>query len=158
MPKKVSPVPKGVRALATYLSVSNGNAAIEFYRKAFGAKVVSKMVAPDGQGLLHAHLKVGDCDLMLADVNLSQNSLGRSCGLFLYVPAVDTTFKKAVALGAKVIAPVGDMFWGDRWAQIEDPFGQVWQIATHVEDVSPRELRKRMLEMPKQPPPPTAPM
>jgi uncharacterized glyoxalase superfamily protein PhnB len=104
------------------------------------------MLGPDG-AVMHAHLKVHDMVLFVAEAG--GFSKATAANTFLYVPDAKATFEKAVAAGAKALAPVSDMFWGDRWGMVEDPFGNVWQIATHVEDVSGEEMQKRVQSMPK---------
>lgn len=150
MPKKIRPVPKGFTTVTPHLSVKDGAAALAFYKKAFGAKVLSKMLSPDGT-LLHADLLVGD-----AHVFVSEPMMGGSPGsnsLHLYVENADKAWKKAVAAGAQVAMPLENSFWGDRYGVLEDPFGQKWAISSQVEDVSPAELKKRMKAMFSQKPP-----
>jgi PhnB protein len=155
MAKKAKPIPDGYHAVTPYISVKGANEAIEFYRKAFGAEELYRMPMPDGL-VAHAELQVGDSRLMLADempqgVARSPRSLGgTTVGFNIYVPDVDARFKRAVEAGAKVLRPVADQFYGDRSGTVEDPFGHAWTIATHVEDVSPELLARRMAE---QPPP-----
>jgi PhnB protein len=153
MVKKVKPIPEGYHAVTPYLSVKGAGDAIEFYRKAFGAEELYRLPMPGGL-VGHAELQIGDSRLMLADempqsTAKSPRSLGgTTAGLALYVPDVDARFKRAVDAGAKVLRPVENQFYGDRSGTVEDPFGHCWTIATHVEDVSPDEMEKRMAEMP----------
>jgi PhnB protein len=155
MAKKAKPTPDGYHSVTPYLSVKGASAAIEFYRKAFGAEELFRMPMPDGL-VGHAELQIGDSRLMLADempesVAKSPRTFGgTTAGFNVYVPDVDARLKKAVDAGAKVLRPATDQFYGDRSATVEDPFGHVWTIATHVEDVSPEEMARRMAE---QPPP-----
>jgi uncharacterized glyoxalase superfamily protein PhnB len=150
MPKKVRPVPKGFTTVTPHLSIKDANAALAFYKKAFGAKVLGKMLAPDGK-LLHADLMIGD-----AHVFVSEPMMGGEPGstsIHLYVENADKAWKKAVAAGAQVAMPLDNAFWGDRYGVLADPFGQKWAISSHVEDVAPAEMKKRMKAMFSQPPP-----
>ncbi|MGH7312058.1 MAG: VOC family protein [Candidatus Rokuibacteriota bacterium] len=153
------PIPDGYRTVTPYITVRNGAEAIEFYTRAFGAEEIARMPGPDNKSIMHAELKIGDSIVMLSDEfpqgrTRSPQSLGGSTGsLFLYVPDVDAAFKRALDAGATVAMPLADMFWGDRFGQVSDPFGHVWGLATHKEDVTPEEMRKRgqaaMAEMAK---------
>jgi PhnB protein len=130
------------------LIVNGAAQAIEFYKKAFGATELMRMAQPGGK-IGHAEIKIGDSPIMLADESpdvgaRSPQSIGGSpVSIMLYVEDVDRIFSQAVAAGAKVKRPVADQFYGDRTGGIEDPFGHLWYIATHKEDVSPEEMRKR---------------
>ena len=139
MPKKVRPIPKGYHAVTPALNQADAVKTIDFCKKAFGAKERMRMAGPGGK-IMHAELQIGDSIVMLNDAfqEPPQPAL-----LFLYVPDVDKTFAKAVKAGAKVLMPVQDMFWGDRFGRVEDPSGNRWGIATHREDVSPNEMKKR---------------
>ena len=143
----VKPIPDGYHALTAYLSVHDGKAAIEFYKQAFGATVVQVMEHEGRIG--HADLLIGDSHLMLADefpeISFrSPRTIGGSpVQIMLYVPNVDEVFERAVAAGAKVTRPVSDQFYGDRNGGLEDPFGHVWFVSTHVEDVSDEEMQRR---------------
>ncbi len=145
----VRPIPEGYRTVTPYLVVNNGAAALDFYKRAFGAKVTVRMDAPNGK-IGHAELKFGDSMVMLADEmpgmsTRSPQSLGGSTGgIFLYVENVDSAFQQATSAGAEVVMPPADMFWGDRYGQLRDPFGHLWSMATHKEDVAPEEMKKRM--------------
>ena len=145
---QVKKIPDGYHSITPYLTVKNGSQAIEFYKKAFGAKELVRMMTPDGKAIAHAELKIGDSAFMLADEfpemkNLSPTTLGgSSSGIFLYVEDVDKTFNQAVSEGAKVVDSVKDQFWGDRHGSIEDPFGHRWSISTHIKDLSPEEMKK----------------
>lgn len=145
----VKPIPQGYHTVTPYLTVKGAAQAIEFYKRAFGAQEVERMPGPDGKSVMHAELKIGDSIVMLSDEfpqmgTRSPQTLGGSSGyLFLYVSDVDAAFKRAVDAGAKATMPPADMFWGDRFAKVSDPFGHEWGMATHKEDLSPEEIRKR---------------
>lgn len=147
---KVSPIPKGFHSVTPYLVVHGAAKAIDYYKKVFGATEVFRMDAPDGK-VGHAELQIGDSRIMLADENpsmgqghTSPSNLGASpISLYLYVPDVDRVLERAVAAGAKTLKQVEDQFYGDRSGFIQDPFGHLWGIATHVEDVSPQEMEER---------------
>jgi PhnB protein len=147
----VKPIPDGYRTVTPYLVVSNAAAAIDFYKRAFGAKEIMRMDTPQGK-IAHAEIKIGDSMIMLGDEMpgtgaRSPESLGGTCtGIFLYVPNVDSVFKQAESAGAKALMPPVNMFWGDRYGKLTDPFGHQWSLATHVEDVAPEEMGKRMKE------------
>jgi len=147
--KKVEPVPAEYPGVTPYLSVNDAVAAIEFYKRGFGATEVMRLPGPDGK-LGHAEIKIGDALVMLADEfpeygNLSPRTLGGSAvRLHLYVEDVDAFFDKAVAAGAKVLIPLANQFYGDRSGRLEDPFGHVWLVSTHIEDVAPEEMQRRM--------------
>jgi PhnB protein len=152
----VKPIPDGYETITPYLSVNDGEAAIEFYKKAFGATEVMKMPGPQGKGVGHADLLLfGRMHVMLADEypdmgNRSPRSLGGSPVLLhVYVEDVDATVDRAVAAGAKLVRPVADQFYGDRSGGIEDPFGHQWYFATQKEIVSGEELERRAAELGK---------
>jgi PhnB protein len=142
------PVPDGYPSLTPYLIVRDGAAAIEFYRKVFGAGLRMKLDAPGGR-IGHAELEIGDSLVMLADEHPEMGALapptvgGTPVSLHLYVPDVDAAAQKAVANGAMLKSPVENKFYGDRLGTIIDPFGHIWHISTHVEDVSPEEIGRR---------------
>jgi PhnB protein len=148
MTSKPKPIPDGYHTATPYLIVKGAAEAIEFYKKAFGATELMRMPQPGGK-IGHAEIKIGDSPIMLADESpdvgaRSPQSIGGSpVSIMLYVEDVDRIFSQAVAAGAKVKRPVADQFYGDRTGGIEDPFGHLWYIATHKEDVSPEEMRKR---------------
>ena len=152
MRTKMKPIPKGYHAVTPYLSVKGAAGAIAFYKKAFGAKEIMRMPGPKGT-IGHAEIQVGDSRIMLADEFPEMNFRSpRSVGgtpvnIHLYVPDADKVAKKAVAAGAKMLRPAADQFYGDRSGSLEDPFGHVWHIATHVKDVSMKELKKRAAAM-----------
>jgi PhnB protein len=148
MANKPKSIPDRYHNVTPYLIVNDAAAAIEFYKKAFGATELMRMPKPNGK-IGHAEIKIGDSPIMLADESpeigaRSPRSFGGSpVSILLYVEDVDSTFTKAVNGGAKVQRPVANQFYGDRTGGVEDPFGHVWYIATHVEDVSPEEMKKR---------------
>jgi PhnB protein len=148
MASKVRPVPEGYHNITPYLIVRGGAAAIDFYRKAFGATELMRMPAPGGK-IGHAELMFGDSHVMLADevpemgYLAPQSPGGSPVSLLLYVEDVDRTVERAVAAGAKLVRPVKDQFYGDRSGTLHDPSGHTWTIATHVEDVPPEEMEKR---------------
>jgi PhnB protein len=141
-------IPEGYRTATPYLIVNGGAEAIEFYKRAFGATEIVRMADPHGR-VGHAEIKIGDSMIMLADEHpdmgyRSPRSIGGSAvSILLYVEDVDELFDRAVKAGAKSQRPVANQFYGDRAGTLEDPFGHVWTIATHVEDVPPEEMRRR---------------
>jgi PhnB protein len=150
-PRKVSPVPAGYHTVTPYLTVSEGARALDFYTKAFGAKVKERMEGPGGK-IMHGEIRIGDSVVMLSDEfpnpggTKAPPSLGGASGsVFLYVPNVDASFKRAVDAGCRETTPPTDMFWGDRFGQCVDPFGHHWSLATHKEDVRPAEMKKRAM-------------
>jgi PhnB protein len=156
MAAKVKPVPEGYSTVTPYIMVKGAAKAIDFYKRALGAEEVYRLEMPDGR-IGHAELQIGSSRLMLADempempdvACRSPQALGGSTvGLCIYIADVDTHFKRAIDAGAKVRRPVQDQFYGDRNGTFEDPFGHIWTIVTHVEDVSPEEMKKRMAAMP----------
>lgn len=152
MAGKVNYKPEGFHTVAPHLIISGAGNALEFYKKAFGAEEVMCMRGPDGKGVMHAEIKIGDSRVMLADewpgVCSSPKTIGGTpVGLHLYVPDVDAAFKRAVDAGCEVKMPVSDMFWGDRYGKLRDPFGHEWSIATHKEDVTAEECAKRAKAM-----------
>lgn len=152
---QVNPIPAGFHGPTPYLTVKNAAKAIEFYKKALGAKEVMRLVQPDGR-IGHSELKIGGAPIMLADEFpeygiLSPESLGGSpVSIHLYVEEVDVTAKRAIDAGAKELQPVSDEFYGDRAGKFADPFGHVWMIATHKEDVSADEMQNRLEALMKQ--------
>jgi PhnB protein len=147
----VQPVPEGYHTITPYLAVDDATAAIDFYQRAFGAKERGRMAGPDDK-IAHAELEIGDSIVMLADpfpqfaTRTPKELGGTSVGVFLYVDDVDAVYKQAIDAGATSTMEPDDMFWGDRFGSVTDPFGHSWQIATHVEDVSPEEMAKRSEE------------
>ena len=152
MAGKVKPIPEGYASVTPYLIVKGAAAAIDYYTKVFGATERMRMPGPDGK-IGHAEIQIGGSNVMLADENPERGARspktvgGSPISLLLYVENVDRTVEKAVAAGAKVLRPVENQFYGDRTGGIEDPFGHLWYVATHVEDVSPEEMKKRMEAM-----------
>jgi PhnB protein len=147
----VKPVPEGYHTVTPYLAVEDAAEAIEYYKKAFGAKERVRMDTPDGK-IGHAELQIGDSLVMLADP-FPQSSTkppkelgGTTSSVFLYVEDVDAVVKQAVDAGATVTMEVADQFWGDRFGSVTDPFGHSWAVATHVEDVPPEEMAERAKE------------
>jgi PhnB protein len=149
MPSKTSYIPEGYHSVTPYLCVNDAARAIEFYKEAFGATEVMRMEAPGGK-IGHAEIRVGDSVIMLADEHPELNFRspqtigGTSAHFMIYVEDVDARVERAVAAGAKLTRPVKDQFYGDRTGGVEDPFGHHWYIATHIEDLSPEEVRRRM--------------
>ena len=139
MPKKVKPIPKGYHSVTPALNQANAADTIAFCKKVFGAKEKMRMMGPGGK-IMHAEIQIGDSIVMLND---AIQEPPQPAGLFAYVPNVDKVLAKAVNAGARVMMPAQDMFWGDRFCRVEDPSGNRWGIATHREDVSPKEMKKR---------------
>jgi PhnB protein len=145
----VNAIPAGYYSLTPYLVIKGAEQAIEFYKNVFGAAETMRMPDPGGR-IMHAELKIGNSVLMLADENpkrgyMSPKTIGGTGSLvMLYTDDVDATFNKAIAAGSTSDQPPTDMPWGDRMGNITDPFGHNWAIATHVEDVSPEEMERRM--------------
>jgi uncharacterized glyoxalase superfamily protein PhnB len=152
-------IPDGYHTITPYLRVRSGRDAIAFYKKAFGAEEVYVLPGPDGS-VMHGELKIGDSRLMLGEECkewglLSPQSLGgNGSGLHLYVEDVDASFKRAADAGCTVQMPPTDMFWGDRYCKLTDPFGHEWAIGTHMEDLAPDEIARRGAEAMKNYPPP----
>lgn len=144
----IKKIPDGFNSITPYLSVKNAVSAIKFYEQAFGAKTIGRISMPDGT-VGHAELQVGDSKLMLAEEmpawgNKSPATLGGSpVGIALYVSDVDTVFQRALDVGAVVVEPLKDQFYGDRSGTLTDPFGHKWHILTHIEDVTFAEIQKR---------------
>lgn len=134
-------IPQGLPAAIPQLVVKDGHALIDFAKRAFGAEKMHTMPGPDGKGIMHGMFTIGGAPIFVSDAGgFAQPT---SANLFVYVPDVDAAYQRALDAGAKSLAPVSDMFWGDRWGMVADPFGNVWQIATHTEDVPPEEMMKR---------------
>src|SRR3979490_1600230 len=148
---KVSYIPKDYNSVTPYLIVKGAAKAIDYYKKVFGATETVRMNSPDGK-VGHAELKIGNSHIMLADENpsmgaghTSADTVGGSpVSLYVYLPNVDEVIKRATTEGAKLPKPVQDQFYGDRTGFIQDPFGHLWGVATHIEDVSPKEMKERM--------------
>lgn len=144
-------LPQGFHTVTPYLRVRDCPAAIEFYKKAFGAVELFRMPGPDGS-IVHAEVRIGDSPVMMSEENPKWNALspqaigGTAVGIHLYVQDVDAMFNSAVAAGATVTMPPMDMFYGDRSARVTDPFGHDWTISTHKEDLTPQQLQERAAE------------
>jgi PhnB protein len=148
MAKRGNPVPEGHHTVTPYLVVRGAEEAIEFYSRAFGARETARMTGPGGM-IIHAEVQIGDSRVMLSDEYRTSSPLslgGTPVRLMLYVKDVDDWFRRAVEAGATVEMTPQDMFWGDRYARVSDPFGHRWDLATHLEDLSPEEIRKRQEE------------
>lgn len=156
MPEKLKKIPEGFHTITPHLTVRNAVEAIDFYQRAFGAEARRVTHGPDGKTVMHAEVKIGDSILMLNDEFPDWNVLsplsigGTGVTIHLYVEDADAAFGRAVEAGATVKMPLSDAPWGDRYGQVADPFGHQWSIGTHIEDVSPEEITKRMSNMGKQ--------
>lgn len=145
---KAKPIPEGYHSITPHLVAKDVAAAIDFYKKVFAARETERMAGPDGR-IMHAELKIGDSIIMLSDeypergVQGPKTLGGTPVSIFLYVEDVDAVAKHAIAAGAKEMMPVADQFWGDRYGQVLDPFGHLWALATHKEDLTPDEIRRR---------------
>ncbi|WP_374403345.1 VOC family protein [Niveibacterium sp.] len=145
----VQKIPAGMHSLTPHLVCRNAADAIGFYERAFGAVTLGRLPGPDGK-LMHAMLKIGDSALMLNDEFPEFGALGPQAGatspvtIHLFVEDVDATFARAVEAGARVTMPVADMFWGDRYGKLEDPFGHQWSVATHIRDLTPEQIAAAM--------------
>jgi PhnB protein len=163
--KKVAPIPAGYHSVTPYLVLRGAVKAIDFYKQAFGAKEKLRMTGPDGK-IAHAEISIGNSIVMMGDempqmgATAPQTIGGTASGLFIYTKDVDALYAKAMSAGCSSEQPPTDMFWGDRYAKLVDPFGHKWSMATHVEDLSPKEMAKRGAAAMAQPPgssgPPTA--
>ena len=148
----IKKIPDGYHSITPSLVVKDGKKAIDYYKKVFEAKDKGTMMTPDGKSVAHAELEIGDSKIMLSDEFpemkcLSPTSIGGSpISLYLYVEDVDKTFNLAVSEGATVLYPVADQFWRDKHGSIQDPFGHIWSISTHVKDLSEEEIKKAAAE------------
>jgi PhnB protein len=148
----VKPVPEGYHTVTPYLIVKDASKALDFYQRALGAEECLRMAGPEGK-VMHAEIKIGDSIVMLADEFPQMGAVspqtigGTPVGICLYVENVDSLFNRAVAAGGKVERPLQNQFYGDRSGTLIDPFGHKWTIATHIEDVAPEEMEKRMAAM-----------
>jgi PhnB protein len=155
MATQAQPIPPGYHTVTPYLIIQDAAKAIEFYKKAFGATELLRLPAPDGK-LMHAEIKIGDSVVMLADEHPQMGYSGPKAlggtpvSILLYVENVDARFSQALAAGAKEMRPVQDQFYGDRSGTLTDPFGHVWTIGTHVEDLSEAEIQQRFEAFMKQ--------
>lgn len=150
----VKPIPDGYHSVTPYLIVKGAARAIDFYKQAFGATEIMRFPGPNNT-VMHAEIRIGDSVVMLADEQTAsehrspQSTGGTPVSLMVYVPDVDKTFHQAVTAGAKSTRPVQDQFYGDRSGTLTDPFGHVWTVGTHKEDVSMEEVQRRMAALPK---------
>jgi uncharacterized glyoxalase superfamily protein PhnB len=146
------PIPDGMHTVTPHLICAGADDAIEFYTKAFGAVELSRVAGSDGK-VMHASIRIGDSVIMLNDEMPEWGSFGAKhfkgspVTIHLYVKDADAIFEQAVRAGAKITMPLDDMFWGDRYGKLEDPFGHQWSVGTHVRDVSPDEMQKAMEQM-----------
>jgi PhnB protein len=149
MTHHIKAIPEGLHTVTPHLVIKGASEAIEFYKKAFGAVELTRMLAPNGNSIMHAQLQIGDSRVFLVDEAPEMGSRGAVIGggspvtLHLYLEDVDATFKEALAAGAQATMPPTDMFWGDRYGRLVDPFGHEWSLATHKEDLTPEEMRER---------------
>ena len=141
--------PEGYHTVTPGLTVKGADRAIEFYKQAFGAQELMRFPSPDGKMIMHAEIKIGDSPIMLADEHAAMKALGpKTIGgspvsIVLYVNDVDTVFKQAIEAGAEEQRALENKFYGDRMGSLTDPFGHVWHVGTHIEDISPEEMEKR---------------
>lgn len=153
---KVMPVPKGFHTVTPNLTIKDCSRAIEFYKRALGAEEVMRMPTPDGRGVMHAELKLGDSILFMNDempgtpVHAPATDHLSPANLWLYVSDCDAAYQKALQAGARGTQPPQDMFWGDRTCAVTDPFGYVWNFATHVKDVPEAEMKKASEQFAKE--------
>ena len=144
----VKPIPDGYHTVTPHLTVKNASAAIEFYKKAFGAELLERHDTPGDGGVMHATLRIGNSNVMVNDEFpdwgvVGPHSIGGSAvTIHMYVDDADKSFQKAVSAGAEVEMPLQDAFWGDRYAKLKDPFGHKWSIATHIADLTSEEVEK----------------
>lgn len=141
METEVNPIPQGYHSITPYLMVSNAAEAVEFYKKAFDAKEIMKTKTPSGE-IGHCEMQIGDSRFMFSGLGEKENP-NSSVSLLIYVKNVDEFFSRAIAAGAEEMRPVANQFYGDRMGTLKDPFGHLWHIGTHVEDVSEEEMQKR---------------
>lgn len=150
MSANVNPIPEGFHTVTPHMVVRNASGAIDFYKKAFGAEEIMRMPAPDGKGIMHAELKIGNSILMIVDEMPQmeqwvspQKLSGTTVALSIYCEDADALYQRAIDAGAKESMKPMDAFWGDRYSKVTDPFGHKWEICTHKEDLSPEEIGKR---------------
>ena len=149
-------IPDGFHTITPHLVVNDAKGAIDFYKKAFNAEEINRSTVPGAAKIMHAMIRIGDSRIMLADEMPEWGSLGPKAlkgspvTIHLYVDDADAFARRAAAAGAKITMPVDDMFWGDRYGKLEDPFGHQWSVGTHVRDVSPEEMQRAMKEMEKK--------
>lgn len=151
------PIPQGYTTLTPSFTFKDSQKAIDFYKKAFGAKVLDLMKSPDGKGIMHATMQIGNSIFMMgnempgSDCGKSAETMGGSpISLYLYVQDADASFKQAVDAGATVNMPMMDMFWGDRAGSLKDPFGYFWMVATHKQDLTEEQIKRGALEFFKE--------
>jgi PhnB protein len=148
----IRPIPEGFHTVTPHLVIRNAPGAIEFYKQAFGAKELVRMPGPDGKTIMHAEIKIGDSIIMIGEeypqygCKSPQNLNGTPVTVHLYVENVDDVFQRAIKAGATATMPVQDMFWGDRYGKLKDPFGHEWSLATHKRDLTPDEMQKGAAE------------
>jgi PhnB protein len=147
-----SPIPPGMSTITPHLAVRGAAQAMDFYKKAFGAVEVMRMPGPDGQSVAHGEMKIGNSIFFIADewpgmeLAAPQKFGGTTVSIHLYVENCDALYNQAVGAGCNATMPLMNMFWGDRFGKVTDPFGHSWSIATHIENVSPAEMAKRGAE------------
>lgn len=155
MSNNVKKIPDGVNTISAYLSVKGAEEAIEFYKKAFNGQEIRRQLGPGGK-IMHAQVRIGNSTLMLSDefpelglcdVSAPTTLGGTSVTLQAYFEDVDRVFEQAVNAGAKVTMPLMDQFWGDRYGRVVDPFGHQWALATHIEDLTPEQMKERQEKM-----------
>ncbi len=151
MPNSVRAIPEGYHSISPSLTCKDAARAIDFYKSVFGATEIMRMPGPEGK-IMHAELKIGDSVIFINDefpgmAHAPAPGITPSMYLFLYLDDVDSVYNRAVSMGSKVMMPLDDMFWGDRYGKVTDPFGHQWGLAQHVEDVSPEEMKRRQNAM-----------
>lgn len=156
MSPAVKPIPEGMHTVTPHLVINGAAKAIDFYKRAFGAQELGRFPTPDGR-VMHAAIKIGDSHVFLADEFPDMGSKAPKAGehppvqVHLYVEDADRVFNQAISAGAKSTMPMQNMFWGDRYGQLTDPFGHCWSVATRIENVTPEEMKKRAEAMFNQP-------
>ena len=142
-------IPEGYHTVTPSFTFKDSKKAIEFYKKAFGAKVIDLMPGLNGQGVMHATIQIGNSIMMMGDEMPASNCAksaettgGSPISFYVYVPNADVAFKQAIAAGGKEVMPVMDMFWGDRAGNFKDPFGYMWMVGTHKQDLTPDQIKK----------------
>ncbi len=152
MAGKVNAIPEGFGTVTPHIIARNAVEALEFYKKAFGAEEVMRIPGPDGKSVMHCEFQIGNSRIMMCDefpdmgANSPQAIGGTPVTIHLYVEDADAVYNRAVNAGATATMPLTDMFWGDRYGKLVDPYGHQWSVATHVEDVSPEDMAQRMSE------------
>jgi PhnB protein len=151
MPNPVRAIPEGYHSISPSLTCKNAALAIDFYKSVFGATEVMRMPGPEGK-IMHAELRIGNSVIFINDefpgmAEAPASGIMPSIYLFLYTEDVDSVYNRAVSMGSKVAMPLDNMFWGDRYGKVVDPFGHQWGLAQHVEDVAPEEMKRRQEEM-----------